>query len=687
MEDGFDLLDVVPLAFAHAGSRWLSIVCCSAGSAASDAKRVASHVVVRRILCCLLAAILQALTPFRAEASDTRTDEPVQILLLHPDDLHAREVELADKATRDALFAALPQPIEIHSEGFETLRLTGAHLQEAAFIEELLHKYASHPPNLIVAHAEMFAVVLRHRAALWPRTPLMLVDVAEQRILAGEVAPEIPKITVGVDFAGTIGIAQRMQPTARRITVIFGTSEHDRYWGRHALRMLDSYRDRIEIQTTDDRPLDETLRAVRDMSRDSIVLYISVTRDQAGRSYLTTEVAQQIAAASNAPVYSPYGSLIGLGVMGGSIALSSEAKSLAIGEIARRLLNGEPASDIPKPRPALPVCSIDWRAVQHWGLDASRIPPGCTILFREQSFLAKHRSDAIAGAILLCVLAPLVAAFWYQRGLGKRAQAEVRKQRAELARAGRLASAGQLTASITHELNQSLTAILSNAEAGALLLSQKNPPLQEIKQIFDDIGADDIRAAEVIRRLRGLLTKQVIERQIIVFQDIILETVKMVEPAVKSQQVSISLQLCDAAATLEGDRVQLQQVMLNLLLNSIDACKDLPPERREIRVYSDLEESGSMNVSVSDNGAGIPPERLSKVFEPFVSTKPDGMGLGLFLVRTIVEAHGGNVWATNEEPGATLRFTLPCKVEPRPRTSESAAGGVERASDRCSYRT
>ncbi len=686
MDDGFDVLVVEPLASAHTGSRWLAIVCCSAGGPASDARRVASHV-VRALLCCVLAAILPPLTPLRAEASDIRTGQQVQILLLHPDDLHSRQVELADKATRDALFAALPQPVEIHSEGFETFRLTGAHLQEAAFVEALLHKYASHPPNLIVAHAEMFAMVLRHRAALWPRTPLMLVDVAEQRILAGEVPPDIPTVTVGVDFAGTIGIAQRMQPTARRITVIFGASEHDRYWGRHALRILDSYRDRMEIQTTDDRPLDETLRAVRDISRDSIVLYISVTRDQAGRSYLTTEVAQQIAAASNAPVYSPYGSLIGLGVMGGSITQSSESKSLAIGEIARRLLDGEPASGIPKPRPVPPVCSIDWRAVQHWGLDASRIPPGCTILFREQSFLVKHRNDAIAGAILLCLLAPLVAAFWYQRGLGKRAQAEVRKQRAELARAGRLASAGQLTASITHELNQSLTAILSNAEAGAVLLSQKNPPLQEIKQIFDDIGADDIRAAEVIRRLRGLLSKQVIERQVIVFRDIILETVKMVEPAVKSQQVSISLQLHDAGVTLEGDRVQLQQVMLNLLLNSIDACKDLPAERREIRVYSDLEESGTMNVSVSDNGSGIPPERLSKVFEPFVSSKPDGMGLGLFLVRTIVEAHGGHVWATNEEPGATLRFTLPCKVERRPSTSESAAGGVERAGDRCSYRT
>jgi signal transduction histidine kinase len=675
MEDGFDLLGVEPLAW------------CSAGSPTSDARRVVPHVVVRVIVCCLLAAILPALTPFRAEASDTRTGEQVQILLLHPDDLHAREVELADKATRDALFAALPQPIEIHSEGFETLRLTGARLQEAAFVEALLQKYASHPPNLIVAHAEMFAVVLRHRAELWPRTPLMLVDVAEQRILAGEVPPDIPKVTVDVDFAGTIGIAQRMQPAARRIAVIFGASEHDRYWGRHALRILDSYRDRIEIQTTDDRSLEETLRAVRDIGRDSIVLYISVTLDQAGRSYLTTEVAQQIAAASNAPVYSPYGSLIGLGVVGGSTTHSSEAKSLAIGEIARRLLDGGPASEIPKPRPAQPVCSIDWRAVQHWGLDASRIPPGCTILFREQSFLAKHRYDAIASAILLCLLAPLAAAFWYQRGLGKRAQAEVRKQHAELARAGRLASAGQLTASITHELNQSLTAILSNAEAGAVLLSQKNPPLQEIKQIFDDIGADDIRAAEVIRRLRGLLSKQVIERQIIVFQDLIMETVKMVEPVVKSQQVSISLQLCDAAATLEGDRVQLQQVLLNLLLNAIDACKDLPAEQREIRVHSDLQESGSMNVSVSDNGSGIPPERLSKIFEPFVSTKPGGMGLGLFLVRTIVEAHGGHVWATNEEQGATLRFTLPCAYEPRTLTAGSAGRREERASDQCSYRT
>jgi signal transduction histidine kinase len=643
---------------------------------------------VRIMLRCLLAIALLAFAPLRAQAADTRSGgEQVQILLLHPDALSARQVELADKATRDALLAALPQPVEIHSEGFETLRLTGARLQEAAFVEELQQKYASHPPSLVVAHAEMFTVLLRHRAELWPRTPLMLVDVAEQRIRAGEVPSDIPRVSVDVDFPGTIALAQRMQPTARRITLVFGRSDYDQYWGRYALRTLENYKDRMQIQTTEDRPLDETLRMVRGLDRDSIVLYVSVTRDQAARSYLTTEVAEQIAAVSNAPVYSAYGFLVGFGMMGGSITHSSETKALAIGEIARRLLNGEPAANVPNPRPERPVCSIDWRAVRHWDLDASRIPAGCTILFREQSFLAKHRNDAVASAILLCLLVPLAAAFFYQRSLGKRALAEVRRQHAELARAARLASAGQLTASITHEINQSLTAILSNAEAGVILLSQKNPPLQEIKQILDDIGADDIRAAEIIRRLRGLLTKQIVERQFIVVQELILETVKMVEPVAKSQQVRISLELCDAAASIEGDRVQLQQVMLNLLLNAIDACKELAAERRQIRIHSDLDDSGSMGVSVSDSGSGIPTERLSKVFEPFVSTKPGGMGLGLFLVRTIVEAHGGRVWATNEEQGATLRFTLPSEAAPRARPIASPVPRENQASDSCSYRT
>ncbi len=265
----------------------------------------------------------------------------------------------------------------------------------------------------------------------------------------------------------------------------------------------------------------------------------------------------------------------------------------------------------------------------------------------------------MALVVLAAILGSLLTGWLRQRRRGARAEAQVEQQREELAHADRLVSAGQLTASITHELNQSLTAILSNAEAGSILLSQDNPPLGEIKQILEDIGADDLRAAEVIRRLRSLLTKNVVEVQSVDPNEIISETLKLLEPLTKSLQITVTTRLVDPAPVLEGDRVQLQQVLLNLLMNAIEATKDSSLERRQISIHSDVDSESNYSVSISDSGPGIPPEQIANLFKPFFSTKPKGMGLGLFLVRTIVEAHRGQVGATSDGVGATFHVTIP----------------------------
>jgi signal transduction histidine kinase len=424
--------------------------------------------------------------------------------------------------------------------------------------------------------------------------------------------------------------------------------------------MLDPYRDRMKIESTDARPVDETLRNVAAMDRNTIVIYVSVVRDQTGQAYVTQDVAQILAESSKAPIYSAYGSLMGLGIVGGSITRSSDDKARAVGETARRLLAGEPAADIPSTPPVTPGCALDWRAVQRWQLDASRIPTTCRILFREASFISRHQAEVIAPFMLAALLGSLFIGWLRQRRRGERAEAEVQKHREELAHAGRLVSAGHLTASITHELSQSLTAILSNAEAGSILLSQENPPLSEIKQILDDIGADDLRAAEVIRRLRALLTKHAIERQSVFPNKIISETLKLLEPMTQALQITVSCRLIDPAPTLEGDSVQLQQVLLNLLMNAIEATKGAPLERRQITIHTDVDSESNYSVSVSDGGPGIPSEQMSNLFKPFFSTKPNGMGLGLFLVRTIVEAHGGQVGATSDGVvGSTFYVTVP----------------------------
>jgi signal transduction histidine kinase len=640
-------------------------------ASAREAGRQAGRACVRTLHCAivLLLAMLTCMgldtlhNPAHSAGRDSDR-EPIQILLLHPDDLHSRRVLETDAATRSALVAALPFPLEFHSEGFEALRLAGMRLQEPAFVEALVKKYSSHPPDLIVTHDEVFAVVLRHRSELWPDTPLMSVDVAEPRLRAGELPADIPHVAIAVDLEGTFRLARQMQPDARRVLVVFGTADHDQYWGQYAMRLLAPYRQQMQIEATDQRSLAETQKILEARGLETIVLYLGVLQDRAGHSYVAGEATQRIVAVSKAPVYSPWGSAMGLGIVGGVITQTDLGRAQAIGELARRLLSGEAASSVPSPHVVPAVCSIDWRALHHWRLPSAGIPSGCRIL-REPSFLAAHRNASIATGTVTVLLIALLLGLLRQTLRRRSAERAMQQQREELAHVDRLAAAGRLTASITHEINQSLTAILSNAEAASLLLARDNPPLAEIRHILEDIGADDIRASEVIRRLRGLLTKQVTERRNVSFHEVVEETLKVLESMLKSHQITVVLDLTTPTPIVEGDRVQLQQVLLNLVINAVEACRDLASERRGIRIQTRVDDNDQLHVAVSDLGCGFEQERLPTLFDPFVSSKKTGMGLGLFLVRAIVEAHGGLVSAENNAVGATFSFTVPCNHKSR----------------------
>jgi C4-dicarboxylate-specific signal transduction histidine kinase len=230
---------------------------------------------------------------------------------------------------------------------------------------------------------------------------------------------------------------------------------------------------------------------------------------------------------------------------------------------------------------------------------------------------------------------------------------------AELAHVNRFATAGELTASISHELNQPLGAILSNAESLELMLKSQTPDIDEARQIASEIRRDDERASEVIRRLRSLLKKAPFDSRNADLNDIVGETVTFLSALALGRSVELRTALDPEPLTIKGDRIQLQQVILNLIVNAIDAMSELPPAERliTIRTARDRERA---EVSIADRGPGIPPDKLQDIFQPFFSTKARGMGMGLSIARTIVEAHGGRLFAENlARGGALLRVELP----------------------------
>ena len=239
------------------------------------------------------------------------------------------------------------------------------------------------------------------------------------------------------------------------------------------------------------------------------------------------------------------------------------------------------------------------------------------------------------------------------------------RQRDDFAHLSRVAMLGELSGSLAHELNQPLTAILSNAQAAQRFLAQSPPRIDKLAEILTDIVKSDHRAEAVIQRLRSLLRKEESQRYPLDINEVVEESMHLMRSDLLSRQVVVSTDLADALPAVSGDRNQLQQVLLNFVINGCDAMDGQEVDRR-LLVRTQTTDHGNVEVCVVDWGAGIPLANLERIFEPFVTTKATGMGLGLAICRSIVEAHGGRLWATNNaDRGATLHCELPAKVDQR----------------------
>ena len=242
----------------------------------------------------------------------------------------------------------------------------------------------------------------------------------------------------------------------------------------------------------------------------------------------------------------------------------------------------------------------------------------------------------------------------------KLTEADADVQRQEIAHLMRVSMLGELSGGLAHELTQPLTAILSNAQAGKLLLAKGNRSLSEIGNIFDDIIAEDERAGEVINRLRGMLKKGDVKHETIDMNDLIASTLRLLHSELIDRRMSVSFDNVPNLPAVHGDPVQLQQTLLNLLMNAMDATENVPPARRTISVSTATTDDGGVQVKIYDRGTGLPPSREHKVFEPFFTTKERGLGLGLSICTSIVKLHGGTLSLQNNvREGASAVFRLP----------------------------
>jgi signal transduction histidine kinase len=241
-----------------------------------------------------------------------------------------------------------------------------------------------------------------------------------------------------------------------------------------------------------------------------------------------------------------------------------------------------------------------------------------------------------------------------------RREREYRQVQNELAHANRVATMGQLTASIAHELKQPLSAIMTGGDAGLRWLRRQPPKIEEVAESFEQMIRDVTRASDVIDRIHRLVKKHASRKEKLDINGAIIEVVGLIHGEMLKNSVTARMELADSLPHVQGDRVQLQQVILNLMINSIQAMSDLAGGGRELQVTTELIASEGVRIGVRDTGPGLTPESLSCLFEPFYTTKPEGMGMGLSICQSIIEEHGGRLWASRIDPqGALFQFTIP----------------------------
>lgn len=596
----------------------------------------------------------------------TATSDPPtrRVLVLYSNARLAPGIVAVDRGLRDALAASPAAPVQLYSEFLDAPQFEGE-AYERTLLAHLRQKYAAQAPEVLVAVSDAaFVFLVRHRRDLFPAAPLVHAGVAPAVLARHGAASDVLGVPMEYDFGGTIAQALRFHPTARRLVVITGAASRDRGWEARLRNEVPGIAGQRTVEFWAGLPTPQLLERLAALDAGSVVFTPGYYLDGAGAASIPPDAVARIAQASPAPVYGPLDTFIGRGVVGGRMP-SFEGVGQQAGQIVSALLAGEAPGSNRLPERTPVVLHVDWRAVQRFGIDAAAIPPDAVLHFRAPGFWQQYRAVALGGGAVIALQATLIAALVIERRRRRVAEMAAQQRRLELAHASRLAVAGELTASIAHEINQPLGALQTSADTAELLLQSPSDRRDELRRIVERIRRDCARAADVVRRLRQLLARHETEHAPFELAPALRDAALLLVPEARRRGASLDLQIDAEGSRVRGDRTQIGQVLINLVLNALDAVAEVEPERRRVRIAAEAD-AGVVRVSVHDRGSGIAAQHLPKVFDSFYSTKPQGMGLGLPIARTIVEAHGGRiVAASSPQAGTTFSFELPLLDETR----------------------
>ena len=564
------------------------------------------------------------------------------------------------KVVRNELNRQSPWPVNIIEHSLLSA-LHGDENPEGSFVGYLRALFAREPPDIVLSMgAPAAGFVQRHRQQLFANTPMVFTAVEQRRVQRSILTENDTVVAVAHDFPAIVDNILRILPDTKTIAMVIGASPNERFWLGEMRRELAPYTHRVSFEWYNDRAFPEILKQAAESPAHMAIYWHSLNVDAAGVVHESETSLSKLYAVANAPIFTFDGSFFGQEIVGGPMH-SVLKLGQATAAVVVRILGGEKAGDITTPASGFAPPIYDWRQLQRWGISETRLPPGSEIRFREPTIWQRHFWTMVAIFAALAVQSALIIALFWEDRRRRRSEANAQVLMGGLAHTNRIATAGQLTASIAHEIRQPLASIASFSSAGLNWLKRQPPNVEEVRSGLENIINQVHRVDDVIKNVNALFKNESTARTEVNLNTLVRQVLTSTARAVVSNGIVRETKLADNPPPyVMANPGQLQQVILNLITNAIEAMSASEHGARTLRIETSIDQADSVVITVADSGPGFDSKVAEELFKPFFTTKSSGMGLGLPICKSVIEAHNGKLTVASREPrGAVFRIVLP----------------------------
>jgi signal transduction histidine kinase len=591
---------------------------------------------------------------------------PKRVLLVHSFASAAPPFTVESMAFETELVEKMGERVDLDEVSLDMARYADRDMQEA-IVDYLQKRQRKWQPDLVVpigAPASIF--VAKYRDRLFPETPIVYASADRRLLPAGALEKNAAYIGQVYEISGLLEDMLQVAPATKNIVVVVGATPLEHIWREVFQKAAEPLANRINFTYYSDLSFDQMLQAAAKLPPNSFIFVLLLLRDASGVTHNADEALRRLHEVANAPINGIFDHQLGLGIVGGRL-YQSERVGKEAADIAVRILRGEPASGIPQILLERLAPRYDSRELQRWKIHEKLLPKGSTILFRAPTLWEQHRTLILA-VVTVCALQALLISVLLVNLVKRRraersltqAEEEARRHREQINLLSRVSLLGEMTASLAHELNQPLSAIISNANAGKRSIDRGKEDPATLREILVDVEADGHRAHDIIRNVRNTVKQSDPTLRRINLNELVTNVAHVVRPDAVAYSCEVETSLAKDLPLIEVDPVQIQQVLVNLVSNALDAMRQTPLARRKVEISTAGNGDNEVRLSVRDHGTGIRNEVHERLFDRFFTTKEQGLGMGLAIVRSIVESHGGDIQAENvADGGALFYFTLP----------------------------